>query len=96
MKKCGDGFGGELCAVKACGREPTEGFGERFRRDGAGFGRRAAAECFRQEGGAGNGSGAAAAEKTSLGDAAVRNSRRKPEDVATNGIAELHHYRGIG
>ena len=95
MKKFCNRVGGELRAVKRGWRKPAEDFRERFRSDGAGFARRAAVKLLGQDGSAGDRRGTAAAEKTSLGNSAIRNSREKFEDVAAYGVAYFYRDRGI-
>ena len=42
-------IGGKLCPMESCGGKPTESFRERFRGDGAGLSRRAAAQLLGQD-----------------------------------------------
>ncbi len=42
-------IGGKLCPMESCGGKPAESFRERFRGDGAGLSRRAAAQLLGQD-----------------------------------------------
>lgn len=96
MKQGVDRVGSELCAVQSRRGKSTERLRDRFRGEGAGFGNRAAAELFGQEGSARNGCGAPTAQEPGLLDAAVRDSRRELQDIAANGIAYFDRGSGIG
>ena len=96
MDKTVDRVGGELRAVKGCRWKSAERLRERRRGDGAGFGRRAAEELLRQEGGASDRSSAAAAKEARVSNAPLREAHREPQDVPTNGITYLHRCRGAG
>jgi len=81
---------GELGAVKRGGRESSESFGERLRRNGTKFGKRTRLKLLGEERGASDCGGAAAAEKANFGDAPVFKPGKKLEDVAANGIGHFH------
>src|SRR6267143_5615154 len=68
------GVGGELRPMKGSRWKTAEGFRERVRGYDAGVGDRAIDELLRQRGSAGNGSGAAAAQKTCFRDTVVHNA----------------------
>src|ERR1700730_3055652 len=89
LEERGDRVGGQLCAVEGCGREPTQGFRESFRRDGPRLGKRAAAKALGQQRSASNRGGAAATEEARFRDTTVRDARGELEDIAADGIAHL-------
>ena len=95
MQERTNGVGGKLCAVKGSRGQAAEGLGKRFRGDGARFGKRAAVNLLRQERGAGDGGGAAAAKKACFCDASVHDASRNLQDVAADRIAYLDCTGGI-
>src|ERR1700731_2060423 len=89
LEERGGRVGGQLCAVECRGWEPSQGFGESFRREGPGLGERAAAKTLGEHRSASYRGGAPAAEEARFRDTAVRDAGGELEDVAADGIAYL-------
>jgi hypothetical protein len=90
LEERADCISGKLRPVERRRWETPQHIGKRFRGDGTGFGKRATAESFCQDGSGSNRRGAASAEETCFRNAPFRNERRQFEDVATDGVAHLH------
>ena len=87
---------GQMGGVSGGGRQATESGRERGGGDCVEFVEFPSLNCFGQQRGAGDGSGAAAAEETHGGDAAVFQDGGELENVATDGIGEFDFGGGIG
>lgn len=91
-----EGGGGELGSVHGGGWKVAESAGDIFCGDGAGVGDSFAGEFFGEERGAGDCRGAALAEETCFGDAAVFDASREMQDVAADRVGDFDGSCGVG
>jgi hypothetical protein len=88
--------GGKFGAVKCCSGESAKRLRKRLRGERARFRKCSVAQLLRKQRSAGNRCGAAAAQKTGFNDPFAFDPHGELQNVAANGIADLHFGVGAG